>query len=138
MNPISIESKWMRILIVFCWTVVATILGFGTIDGIALGLGGIENNNIWAMSFGLGTIISYFGLIGAWVRVRNTYALMPVRKINLVRVFLMLGLFAALLLLVGVIGMLGSSSLYFTVSSMFIIVGGVVILLATPKRNVLL
>ncbi len=53
---------------IFCGIVITTISILGTVDGIALGLGGIENQNIWAIDFGLGTVISYFGLIGAWVR----------------------------------------------------------------------
>ena len=104
------------------------------IDSIGLLLGGFEKNNPWPVLFGLGALASYFGIVGAWMRISNKYESLSKKKILVIRVLLYFGIVGAILLGVGTFGIFGFSSGYGSV--MFIVLGviGVVFIKQTPSQ----
>nr|CAP47845.1 putative integron gene cassette protein [uncultured bacterium] len=81
----------------------------GAIDSVGLLLGGIEKANPWAISFGLGTFTSYFGITGAWMRISNKYESLSKGKVRFIRRLLGIGVVGAVLLTVGALGIFGLS-----------------------------
>ena len=133
MNPAFVEKSVVKtpLRIIGIFVTVAAV--FGAIDGVAIGLGGIEHRNIWAMTFGLGVILSYFGLCGAWLRLSAVYSKMSPTKVSVIRALLMAGISSALLLSVGSVGMLGTVGFYPVPIYLLLLAAGAFLLGATPK-----
>ena len=135
MTPESIETGLVRVIIGVIGIVVAIVMLLGFIPSIALGLGGIDHKNIWSILYGLGFLLSFFGLFGAWWRLSMSYQKMTDGKITFVRRLLKCGVFSAALLSIGALGIFGLFGLYGVLVFFALALGGGVFLKATPNRS---
>lgn len=132
MNPLALESKNSQIVCrVIGWpiTLLSLIL---SVDGIGIGLGGLQNRDIWAIIFCSGTLLSYIGLIGAWWRLNVRYATMSPRKVKFVRYLLVAGILGGCALAVGAVGIFGSYGLVGSAFFIMLAFAGVIFFSATP------
>ena len=129
-----IENTAAKVLLHIVGIFITFFAILGAIDSIGLLLGGFEKNNPWPISFGLGTFASYFGIVGAWIRISNKYESLSKKKIHFIRGLLSFGVAGAILLAVGVFGIFRFSSGYG--SAVFIILGaiGVFFIKQTPSQ----
>ncbi len=134
MKPENIEKGLARIIIGTIGIIVTLCMLLGFIPGIAIGLGGLDHQDIWSIFFGVGFVFSFFGLFGAWWRLSQTYQLMSEQKIEMVRRLLGCGIFSTILLSVGTVGIFGVVGLFGVLIFSFMAVAGVVFLSATPKN----
>lgn len=133
MSPQTLDRGTVRItlrLIGVPFTIVALLLG---IDGIGIGFGGIDHGNGWAIAFGMGTILSYLGLAGAWWRLSVIYEKLSAPKVRLLRSLLIGGICGGFCLSAGVVGIFGKYGLVGALFFVLLSIGGVWLLNGTPK-----
>ena len=129
-----IEHTAIKTLLRIVGIFVTFLAVVGAVDSIALLLGGLEKGNPWPIFFGLGVFTSYFGIVGAWIRISNQYTSLSKKKVQLIRRLLGLGIAGSILLAVGSLWLLGFRSVYG--SAIFIALGavGVFFIKQTPSK----
>jgi len=125
-RPVKIALRVLGIPI----TIIAVL---GLIDGIGILLGGIEQRNPWSCAFGLGALLSFAGLIGAWKRISVQYADIDPDEIGFIRLLLKIGVAGAILLSAGALGIFGFDLLPIPAFFTLLALTGVYFIHETPK-----
>lgn len=134
-EPGSIETGIPRALIGSVGVLLLVLFILGAIPSLALGLGGIENHNGFALAFSLGFLLSGLGLFGGWWRVSRSYLTLSSKHLKRIRVLVSCGVLSCVLMSVGTLGIFGVVGIYGVLLFFLVAVMGGVVIHATPKAN---
>ena len=125
-----VDILWFRVMVgVFFGLPVTASAFIGAIYGAIFLYAGVREGDAWTLGLGLVAVLGLLGIIGAWWRILKRVAAMVQRERIVVRMLLVSGIAASLLL--GAWAVQADEAL-FVVPFAFITVGGIALVIATP------
>ncbi len=131
----AIERPVIKASIVLAGIPITALALLGLIDSLGLLLGGLERSDPWPLSFGVGMLLSFVGLLGAWLRVLRPYEQLSVQRINRIRRWLIAGIAGGGLLAIGTLGMFSIDFIFVALAFILLSSIGLLLLRQTPTKQ---
>ena len=131
----TIEKPIVKAAFVLLGVPISALVLLGLIDSIGLLLGGMQRHDPWPIAFGVGTLLSGIGILGAWLRILRPHAQLPVQRIFRIRRWLKAGVAGGALLAIGTVGMFSIDLGVFALGFVALSLGGLWLLTQTPSKQ---